>query len=207
MNQLTNAKIPVKMNRKPMEDIISQLDELLILTTEEPRTLVGQLTYGLDKREVKIQVAKIKDHLPLDIVNANENAKRATQLRETAQADSESIIEAAKREAERIVEESRREAGKIVEQAEIEREKLVSSSEVLKLGRARADALVTDAESKAATIKSEMNAYAKSVLAQLETSIDKVSANIKANQREFAQFETQSGARSSERAQTERIRV
>jgi cell division septum initiation protein DivIVA len=207
MNQLTILIFAVKIRGKDMEDLVSQLDELLVLTTEEPRTLIGPLTYGLDKKEITVQIQRIKNHLPLDIVNASENAKKASQLKEIAQHEANSILEAANREAERIIEESKREAGKIVEQAEIERERLVSSSEVLKLGRARADALVTDAEAKAATIKADMNAYAKSVLGQLETSIDKVSANLKANQREFAQFETQSGVKTSERAQTERIRV
>lgn len=195
------------MKGKDMEDLISHLDELLVLTTEEPRTLIGPLTYGLDKKEVTAQIQRIKDHLPLDIVNASENAKKASQLKEIAQRDADSIIEAANREAERIIAEAKREEAKIIEQAEIEKERLVSNSEVLKLGRARADALVTDAETKAATIKADMNAYAKSVLSQLETSIEKVSANLKANQREFAQFETQSGARTAERSQTERIRV
>ena len=37
-----------------MQDVVVLLEELQILTLEEPRKIIGRLTYGLDQDEIEL---------------------------------------------------------------------------------------------------------------------------------------------------------
>jgi hypothetical protein len=169
-----------------MEDVFALLEELQLLATEDPRTIVGRLTYGLDKQEINSVIAKIKVSLPGEMRNAAQNVKESEKIREQAVADAEGALKRAQGEGQKVLEQAREEAQRIIDQALIHQEMLVAQSEVLKLSKAQAEEIRNAAEREATQTRRGADQYAMDVLSKLETTIDKVSGHVKASRSELS---------------------
>ena len=174
---------------KPMEDVFALLEELQLLTTEDPRTIVGRLTYGLDMQEISLVISKIKTSLPSEIKNAASNVKESEKIREQAGSDAEAALAMAKQEGKRMIDQAYEQAALIVENAKIQQEQLIMQSEVLKLSKAQAEEIRNSAEREAAQTRKGADQYALDVLSKLETTIDKVSGHVKSSRSELSSQE------------------
>ncbi|MBI1334581.1 MAG: hypothetical protein JST12_17530 [Armatimonadetes bacterium] len=168
-----------------MEDVFALLEELQLLATEDPRTIVGRLTYGLDKQEINLIIGKIKAGLPGEMKNASNNVKESEKIKEQASLDAENILRKAQEEGQRLIEQARGQAAEFLEGAKAQQELLVSQSEVLKLSKAQAEEIRNAAEREAAQTRRGADQYANDVLSRLETTIDKVSGHVKASRSEL----------------------
>ncbi len=172
-----------------MEDVFALLEELQLLTTEDPRTIVGRLTYGLDMQEISLVISKIKTSLPSEIKNAASNVKESEKIREQAGSDAEAALAMAKQEGKRMIDQAYEQAALIVENAKIQQEQLIMQSEVLKLSKAQAEEIRNSAEREAAQTRKGADQYALDVLSKLETTIDKVSGHVKSSRSELSSQE------------------
>ena len=168
-----------------MEDVFALLEELQLLATEDPRTIVGRLTYGLDKQEVNLVIGKIKASLPGEMKNAAQNVKDSEKIREQATSDAEGALRRAEEEGKKLIEQARNHALELIETAKLQQEALVSQSEVLKLSKAQAEEIRNAAEREAAQTRRGADQYAMDVLSRLESTIDKVSGHVKASRSEL----------------------
>jgi hypothetical protein len=171
---------------KPMEDVFALLEELHLLTTEDPRTIVGRLTYGLDKQEINLVISKIKTSLPAELKNAAFNIKESEKIKEQSGADAEAALKRASEEGKRLIDQAYEQAAQIVENAKIQQDLLILQSEVLKLSKAQAEEIRNSAEREAAQTRRGADQYALDVLSKLETTIDKVSGHVKASRSELS---------------------
>jgi hypothetical protein len=178
-----------KMLGKPMEDVFALLEELQLLTTEDPRTIVGRLTYGLDKQEISLVISKIKTSLPAELKNAAFNIKESEKIKEQSAVDAEELLEKAKAEGKRLIQQGYDSAAQIVENAKVQQEQLVTQSEVLKLSKAQAEEIRNSAEREAAQTRRGADQYALDVLSKLESTIDKVSGHVKSSRSELTSQE------------------
>lgn len=168
-----------------MEDTLALLEELQLLTTEDPRTIFGRLTYGLDKQEISLVIGKIKSSLPNELRNAASNVKESEKIREQASTDAELQLRKAQEEGQRVLELAKQQAAEMIEAARAHQEVLVSQSEVLKLSKAQAEEIRNSAEREAAQTRRGADQYALDVLSRLESTIDKVSGHVKASRGEL----------------------
>lgn len=168
-----------------MEDILALLEELQLLATEDPRTIVGRLTYGLDKQEINLVIGKIKASLPDDLRNAAQYKKDSEKIREQASTDAEQALRNAQEEGAKLIEQAKAQAADLIDQAKQHQEYLVSQSEVLKLSKAQAEEIRNSAEREAAQTRKGADQYALDVLSRLESTIDKVSGHVKASRGEL----------------------
>ena len=172
-----------------MEDVFALLEELQLLATEDPRTIVGRLTYGLDKHEIGLVIGKIKSSLPGEMKNAAQNVKDSEKIREQAGNEAEDLLRRAQEEGKRIIEQARNQAIEIVEVAKLQQEALVSQSEVMKLSKAQAEEIRNAAEREASQTRRGADQYALDVLSRLESTIDKVSGHVRASRSELTSQE------------------
>jgi len=168
-----------------MEDVFALLEELQLLTTEDPRTIVGRLTYGLDKQEISLVISKIKTSLPEELHNASLNIKESQKIKEQASSDAELALQKAGEEGKRLLQQAEEHALKIIATAKEQQEHLIAQSEVLKLSKAQAEEIRNSAEREAAQTRRGADQYALDVLSKLETTIDKVSGHVKASRSEL----------------------
>lgn len=175
-----------KMLGKPMEDVFALLEELQLLTTEDPRTIVGPLTYGLNKQEVSLVISKIKSSLPSELKNASFNIKESEKIKEQAVVDAELAVQRANEEGKRLLQQAEDHALKIIATAKEQQEHLIAQSEVLKLSKAQAEEIRNSAEREAAQTRRGADQYALDVLSKLEATIDKVSGHVKSSRSELS---------------------
>ena len=168
-----------------MEDVFALLEELQLLTTEDPRTIVGRLTYGLDKQEITLAIAKIKTSLPAELKNASFNIKESEKIKEQAGTQAETVLAKATEEGKRLIEQARAHAIEIINAAKDQQEVLITQSEVLKLSKAQAEEIRNSAEREAAQTRKGADQYALDVLSKLESTIDKVSGHVKSSRSEL----------------------
>ena len=168
-----------------MEDVFALLEELQLLATDDPRTIVGRLTYGLDKQEISLVISKIKASLPTELKNAASNVKESEKIKERAGSDAAAALQRAKEDGLRMMDEAHDRALQIIQQAKDQQEILISQSEVLKLSKAQAEEIRNSAEREAAQTRRGADQYALDVLSKLETTIDKVSGHVKASRSEL----------------------
>ena len=175
-----------KLLGKPMEDVFALLEELQLLTTEDPRTIVGRLTYGLDKQEINLVISKIKTSLPADLKNAALNIKESEKIKEQSGANADAALKRASEEGKRLIDQAYEQAAQIIENAKAQQDQLIMQSEVLKLSKAQAEEIRNSAEREAAQTRRGADQYALDVLSKLETTIDKVSGHVKASRSELS---------------------
>ena len=189
-----------------MQDVVVLLEELQILAIEEPRTIIGRLTFGLDKEEIELQINKIKQTLPTEIKGAAQNMRQSEEIKRNAQETAEQILEAAKREAARLIEAANEQSVQIIESAKIQQERLVAESEVFRLAKDQASGLRNEAERTASQIRRGADQYAADLLTRLEANVDRIGASIRASRAELGAIETGTSSETQNRP-AERIRV
>jgi len=207
MNHLTNLKNSVRIYLQDMEDLFSLLEELTVLTTEEPRTIIGPLTYGLDKAAVTELIEKIRNSLPRELRNASENVKQAELLRSNAKAEFDGVVANAQREADRILADAKTEAEGIIAQAMLDQEKLVSDSTTLNLAKQEAESIINEASSKADAIQQDALKYATQLFTAVESAAEKVSKIASDAKSKVAKEEANNKIPTNGERSTERIRV
>jgi cell division septum initiation protein DivIVA len=169
-----------------MDDILRMLDELQMIAVEDPRTIIGRLSYGLDKDEVQMQIAKIKASLPTEIRNASQNVRESEKIREQAITEATVNVETSKKDAERLLADAKIEAEKIVELARVQQERLVADSEILKLSKAQAEEIRNSAERDASLTRKGADQYASDVLSRLEGNVEKTLMHVKSSRAELS---------------------
>jgi cell division septum initiation protein DivIVA len=157
-------------------DILRILDDLQEMI-DRPRTILG-MTFGLDKDEVTMQIAKVRASLPQELKQAAVTVRESDRIVETAREDATMTLEASRKEAERILQEARTESERILEQAKLQQERLVAESEVLKLSKSQAEEVRNSAERESVQMRRGAEKYAFDVLVQLETVVGKVMTTI-----------------------------
>ena len=172
-----------------MEDVFALLEELQLLTTEDPRTIIGRLTYGLDKEEIGLVISKIKSSLPAEIKNAASNVRESEKIKEQSSVEADAALQKAHEEGKRLIEQAHQLADQIVLKAKDQQDVLVAQSEVMKLSKAQAEEIRNSAEREAAQTRRGADQYALDVLSRLESTIDKVSGHVKASRSELTSQE------------------
>jgi cell division septum initiation protein DivIVA len=148
-------------------DILRILDDLHHVAVDQPKKLVGKLTYGLDVDEVSMQIAKVRASLPAELKAAVATVRESERIVDTAREDATSTLDNAKREAERILADTRKEAEKILEQTRLQQERMVSESEILKLAKAQAEEIRNSADRDGVAMRRSADKYVLDVLTQL----------------------------------------
>jgi len=83
-------------------------------------------------------------------------------------------------ERKRILEEAQKEAERIVQQARAEAQAMVAESEILRQAEARSKELLERRGEEARALKRDAEAYAESLLAKMESVLDKALSAVKA---------------------------
>ncbi len=159
-------------------DILRILDQLHDLTVVQPKTVFGRVTYGLDKDEIAMQIAKVRASLPTEMKAAVATVRESERIVGSAREDASMTVENAKKEADRILAEAEREAHRILEQAKIQQERMIAESEILKLSKAQSEEIRSSADRDSVQMRRGAEQYAFDVLCQLETVVGKVMTTI-----------------------------
>ncbi len=183
-------------------DILRILDELHELSVDRPKTIFGGLTYGLNKDEVSMQIAKVRASLPSEMKAAVATVRESERIVDTARTDASMTLEKAQKEGARFIEEAKKEAERILEQAKLQQERMVAESEILKLSKAQSEEIRNSADRDALQMRRGAEKYAYDVLSQLEGVVGKVMTTIERGKQEVNRPEpgAPGAARERERA-------
>jgi cell division septum initiation protein DivIVA len=167
-------------------DILRILDELHALAVDRPKTIPGlNVTFGLNKDEISMQIAKIRASLPNELKAAAATVRESERIVDTAREDAHMTLESSKKEAERMVVDARKEAERIVEQAKLQQERMVAESEILKLSKAQSAEIRNSADRDALATRRGAEKYAYDVLGQLENVLGKAMTTIEKGKQEM----------------------
>lgn len=156
-------------------DILRLLEQLDDMVVQRPKTLlVGPLTWGLNKDEVSMQIAKIRASLPAELKQAVAKVRESERIVDSAREDADKTTEQARREAQRLVEEAHKEVERMMESARVQQERMVNDSEILRIAKAQADEIRNMADRDAVHMRRSSEKYAYDVLSQLENVAGKV---------------------------------
>jgi F0F1-type ATP synthase membrane subunit b/b' len=169
--------------RKDFMDILRLLDELMQLIDDTPR--MGPITWGLNRDEISMQIAKVRASLPQELKAAVSTVRESDRILETARQDANSALGNAQKDSERIIAEARRDAERIVEEARLQQERLIAESEILKLAKAQSDEIKSSADREAVSLRRGAEKYAFDVLTQLEGVVGKVATTIERSKQEL----------------------
>lgn len=170
-------------------DILRLLDQLHDLTIERPKPIVGKLTWGLDKDEISMQIAKVRASLPTEVKQAAATVRESDRIVETAREDATMTLDSARKEAERIIAEAKADAERLIEHAKLQQQQMVSESEILKLSKAQSEEIRNGADRDAASMRRGSEKYALDVLNQLEGVVGKVMTTIERGKTEMERNE------------------
>jgi cell division septum initiation protein DivIVA len=168
-------------------DILRLLEDLKKLI-EEPRSW-GPVTWGLDKDEISMQIAKIRASLPQELKAAVSTVRESERIIDTAREDASMTLETARKEAERIVTDAKADADRILEQARLQQERMVADSEILKLSKAQSEEIRSAADRDSVQMRRGAEKYAYDVLSQLEGVVGKVMTTIERGKSEMGRTE------------------
>jgi cell division septum initiation protein DivIVA len=160
--------------------MLEQLNELI----EKPRT-IGPMTWGLNKEEITMHIAKIRASLPNELKNAAQTVRESERIVESAREDASITVENARKERDRMLAESRAEAERIVEAARIQQERMLAESEIMKLAKAQSEEIRSSADRDAVQVRRGAEKYAHDVLSQLEGVVGKVMTTIERGKSEM----------------------
>jgi cell division septum initiation protein DivIVA len=169
--------------RTQQMDILRLLDELSQLIDNTPS--LGPITWGLDRDEISMQIAKVRASLPQELKVAVSTVRESERIIDSAREDANMTLEKGQAEAARIVEDAKREAERMLEQGRLQQERMVAESEILKLSKAQSEELRNAAERDAIQMKRGAEKYAYDVLAQLENQIGKLMTTIERGKNEI----------------------
>ncbi|MFY9234049.1 MAG: hypothetical protein WAO58_06265 [Fimbriimonadaceae bacterium] len=160
--------------------MLEQLNELI----ERPKAF-GPVTFGLNREELTMQIAKIRASLPNELKNAAQTVRESERIVESAREDAGVTVDNARKERDRVLSEARAEAERIVEAARIQQERMIMESEILKLAKAQSEEIRTSADRDAVQTRRGAEKYAFEVLAQLEGVVGKVMTTIERGKSEM----------------------
>lgn len=156
-------------------DILRLLEQLDEMAVERPRTLLlGPLTWGLNKDEVRMHIAKIRASLPNELKQAVAQVRESERIVDSAKEDADKTIEVARREGQKLIDESRKQADQLLEAARMQQERMVAENEILRIAKAQADEIRNLADRDATQMRRGAEKYAYDVLVQLENVAGKV---------------------------------
>lgn len=164
-------------------DILRLLEDLKRLIEETPS--LGPITWGLDRDEIGMQIAKIRASLPQELKAAVSTVRESERIIDTAREDAGMTLETARKEAERITREAKVDADRILEQARLQQESMLADSEILKLSKAQSEEIRNAADRDALQMRRGAEKYAYDVLAQLEGVVTKVATTIERGKQEM----------------------
>lgn len=159
-------------------DILKILEELQDQAVMKPKTVIGKLTYGLNRDEVNTLILRVKAALPQELKEAASTVRESDRIMETAREDASLTLDYAKKEVDRITSEAKDEAERIIQQAKLEQEQMITSSEVLKLSKAQADEIITRAERDALDTRRGADEYAFRIIDHLGRVVQKTLSSI-----------------------------
>lgn len=160
--------------------VLEQLQEMV----EKPRTF-GPLTFGFNKEELTMQIAKVRATVPQEMKQAVHTVRESERLIGSAREDANMTLENARKEAKRIVEEAARESERILEQTRIQQERLLAENEILKLAKSQSEELRHQADRDAKAMQREADRYAMDVLVRLERVVSNAMAVIDKGKKEL----------------------
>jgi len=169
-------------------DILRLLDDLSQLIDQTPA--FGPITWGLNRDEISMQIAKIRASLPQELKTAVNTVRESERIIDTAKEDATMTLESAKKEAERILIEARRESERIIDQGKIQQERMIAESEILKLSKAQSEEIRNAADRDAVNMRRGAEKYAYDVLSQLEGVVGKVMTSIEKGKQEVNRADT-----------------
>ncbi len=164
-------------------DILRLLDELTKLVDDTPH--FGPVTWGLNRDEISMQIAKVRASLPQELKAAVSTVRESDRILETARQDANSAVESAKKESERILAEAQKDVARMIEEARLQQERMVSESEILKLSKAQSEEIRNSADRDAVSMRRGAEKYAYDVLSQLESVVGKVMTTIERSKQEI----------------------
>jgi cell division septum initiation protein DivIVA len=179
-------------------DILRLLEQLNGMIEGPPH--FGPITWGLNRDEITMHIAKIRASLPQELKVAVSTVRESERIIDTAREDATSTLGNARREAERIVNESRHEAQRIVEEAKLQQERMVAESEILKLTKAQSEEIRNSADRDSLQMKRGAEKYAYDVLTQLEGVVGKVMTTIERGKHEIQKNDAPTPAQPREKA-------
>lgn len=159
-------------------DILKILEELQEQAVMKPKTLVGKITYGLNRDEVNTLILRVKAALPQELKEAASTVRESDRIMETAREDASLTLDYAKKEADRMTSEAKAEADRLIQQAKLEQEQMVTSSEILKLSKAQADEIVSRAERDSLEVRRGADEYAFRIIDHLGRVVQKTLSSI-----------------------------
>jgi cell division septum initiation protein DivIVA len=157
-------------------DILRLLEDLGKMIETTPH--FGPVTWGLNRDEISMQIAKVRASLPQELKSAVNTVRESERIIDTAREDATMTLESAKKEAERMMTEAKMEAERLLEQARLQQEKMVHESEILKLSKAQSEEIRNAADRDAMQTRRGAEKYAFDVLTQLEGVVGKVMTSI-----------------------------
>jgi hypothetical protein len=165
-------------------DILRMLEQLQEMAVDRPKSFLG-LTWGLNKDDISMQIAKVRASLPNELKAAVQTVRESERIVDTARVDATMTLDNAEKEADRTLQDAKREAELIVEQARLQQERMVGESEILKLAKAQSEEIRNSADRDAREVRRGAENYAYQMLAQLETVIGKVAGVIDKGKQEI----------------------
>ena len=153
------------------------LEDLEELAVDRPKQF-GPITWGVNKDEIQMQIAKVRASLPGEVKQAQTLTREAERHVNQAREEAEKIIDGSKKEGERMIAESHKEAERIVHEARLQQERMLAENEILKLAKAQADEIRTSADRDSSALRRGSEDYAYNVLNQLESVVAKVMTTI-----------------------------
>ncbi len=169
-------------------DILRLLDDLSQLIDRTPS--FGPVTWGLDRDEISMQIAKIRASLPQELKTAVNTVRESERIIDTAKEDATMTLESAKKEAERVLIDAKKESERIIEHGKLQQERMVAESEILKLSKAQSEEIRNAADRDAVNMRRGAEKYAYDVLSQLEGVVGKVMTSIEKGKQEVYRADT-----------------
>jgi cell division septum initiation protein DivIVA len=164
-------------------DILRLLDDLSNMIDTTPS--FGPITWGLNRDEISMQIAKVRASLPQELKVAVSTMRESDRILDTAREDAGVTLENARKESERLIVETKREAERILDQARLQQERMVAESEILKLSKAQSEEIRSAAERDSVQMRRGADKYAHDVLSQLEGVVGKVMTTIELGKQEM----------------------
>ena len=170
-------------------DILRLLEDLSKIIDDTPH--FGPVSWGLNRDEISMQIAKIRASLPQELKAAVSTVRESDRILETAREDASSVLDNARKESERILVEARKEAERVVEEGKLQQERMVAESEILKLSKAQSEEIRNAADRDSVQMRRGAEKYAYDVLSQLEGVVGKAMTAIERGKQEITPAQQQ----------------
>lgn len=164
-------------------DILRVLEQLEN-TVEKPRTF-GPFTFGYNREEILMQIAKVRASLPQEIKQASHTVRESERIVGLARDDANMTLDQARKEAGRLVQEAQKEADRILEQARIQQERMLAENEILKLAKTQSEELRQQTDREVKNMQRDADRYALEVLHRLERVVNNAATAIEKGKKDL----------------------